>query len=105
MLFRAQRPAVISSAVKRNGQLQLLGATGLIFLYLQDDLANRLWRVKGQNQRLFTGRFRDPAAPSGPAPGIEGVLNRMVFRFRSHQHGGDGSNVKLPWQRNRWGRI
>jgi hypothetical protein len=49
--------------------------------------------------------FSFPNLLSGPAASIEGVLNRMVGRFRSHQHGGDGGNVQFSWQRSRWGRI
>jgi hypothetical protein len=88
----------VQSAIGGDGQLEILGPNQLKLLDLQDEPADRLWGVEGEDHLLLARFLGDPATPARTWVIVENVVNGMIGVLGGDQHGRDGGDVN-PVQR------
>ena len=87
---------VVLPAVGRDGKLEFLGAGNLRFLNLQGHTADCPWSVEGEYHHLLARFARNSSGSAWSPVAVEGMVDRMLNVFGSHQHGGDSSDFDLP---------
>src|SRR5262249_11851250 len=95
--------AVGLPAVARDGNVELLPPGHFVLLDLQGDVAERLRGVEGEDDGLLPRLAGDPAATARPPPAVEGTVDGVPRRFRSHDDRGGRRDIDLLRPGGRWG--
>ncbi len=91
----AHQLEISAFAIARSQNLNLLAAFHFVFLDLEKDAAEVLWRIEGQHQGLLPIFGHGPVARTWPALAVERIFDRMGRVFRRNDYRCSGGDVEF----------